>query len=112
MKLPMTVALEYFRRLQAGEPVADLFTDDGELIGLGARVSGRDAINEFYSRSQRDASPRPEILTIVADGNRVLAEAHIHLASGARMHVVDGFEIKGERIRSLTYFIADYPPTD
>lgn len=95
--------------MQAGEPVADLFTDNGELIGLGARVRGRDAINEFYTRSQRDASPRPEVLAIVADGTRVLAEAHIHLASGARMHVVDGFEIDGEHIRSLTYFIAEYP---
>ena len=53
--------------------------------------------------------PRPEVLTIVAEGTRVLAEAHIYLASGERMHVVDGFEIDGEHIRSLTYFIADYP---
>ena len=112
MKEPRAVALEYFRRMQAGEPVADLFTGDGELIGLGARVVGRDTIGEFYTRSQRDASPQPEVLTIVAEGSRVLAEAYIHLASGERMHVVDGFEIDDDHIRSLTYFIADYPAAD
>src|SRR4051812_42386769 len=109
MKQPIEVALEYFGRMQAGDPVADLFVDDGELVGLGSRVSGRDAIDEFYTRSRTDASPRPEVLTIVADGTRVLAEAYINLASGERMHVVDGFEILGEQIRSITYFIADYP---
>jgi hypothetical protein len=110
MKQPIAVALEYFQRMQAGKPVADLFTENGELRGLGARVIGRAAIDEFYSRSQRDASPRPEVLTIVADGTRVLAEVHIHLASGERMHVVDGFEVDDDHISSLTYFIADYPP--
>jgi uncharacterized protein (TIGR02246 family) len=106
---PSAVALEYFRRMQSGEPVAELFTEDAELIGLGARVVGRDAIRAFYDTARRDASPRPEPLTVVAEGNRVLAEAYIHLSTGVRMHVVDGFEIRGDRIRSLTYFTADYP---
>jgi uncharacterized protein (TIGR02246 family) len=103
------IAREYFRRMQSGEPVADLFTEDAELIGLGARVVGRDAIRAFYETERAGASPRPEPLTVVANENRVLAEAYIHLSTGVRMHVVDGFEIRGELIRSLTYFTADYP---
>jgi len=104
------VAKEYFRRMQAGEPVVQLFAEDAELIGLGSRVSGRDAIGHFYAQARRDSSPRPEVLALVADGGRVLAEAYIHLASGERMHVVDRFEVEGDLIRSLTYFTADYPP--
>jgi len=98
--------------MRSGEPVAELFSDDGELIGLGARVVGRDAIRAFYATARADAAPRPETLAIAADGDRVLAEAHIHLADGTRMHVVDGFEIRGDAIRSLTYFVADYPTLD
>jgi hypothetical protein len=109
---PEAVAREYFRRMQSGEPVAELFTEDGELLGLGARVSGRDAIREFYATARSDATPRPELLTVVAAGDRVLAEAYIHLANGVRMHVVDGFEVRGGLIRSLTYFTADYPAVD
>jgi hypothetical protein len=106
---PDAVAREYFRRMQSGEPVAELFAEDGELIGLGARVSGREAIREFYAIARSDAAPRPELLTVVAAGDRVLAEVYIHLANGARMHVVDGFEVRDGLIRSLTYFTADYP---
>jgi len=106
---PKDVANEYFRRMQAGKPVARLFAEDGELLGLGSRVVGRKAIEEFYARARSDMSPRPEILTLVADGGRVLAEAYIHLANGERMHVVDGFDVKGDLIASLTYFTADYP---
>jgi hypothetical protein len=109
---PEAVAREYFRRMQSGEPVSELFTEDGELLGLGARVSGRDAIREFYTTVRSDATPRPEPLTVVAAGDRVLAEAYIHLANGVRMHVVDGFEVRGGLIRSLTYFTADYPAVD
>jgi SnoaL-like domain len=109
---PVAVALEYFRRMQTGEPVAELFTDDGELVGLGARVVGRDAIRAFYATARADAAPRPEPLAVASDGDRVLAEAYIHLADGTRMHVVDGFEIRGDAIRSLTYFVADYPALD
>ena len=106
---PEAVAGEYFRRMQSGEPVAELFAEDGELIGLGARVTGRDAIREFYATASSDAYPRPEPLTVVASGDRMLAEAYIHLASGERMHVVDGFDVRDGLIRSLTYFTADYP---
>lgn len=109
---PEAIALEYFRRMQSGEPVAELFTDDAELLGLGARVVGRDAIAAFYAAARSDASPRPEPLTVLARGDRVLAEMYIHMANGTRMHVVDGFEIRGDRIRSLTYFVADYPATE
>jgi len=103
------IALEYFRRMQSGESVAELFTEDAELFGLGAHIVGRDAIAVFYAAARSDGSPRPEPLTIVAQGNRVLAEVYIHLSNGARLHVVDGFELRGALIRSLTYFTADYP---
>jgi hypothetical protein len=98
--------------MQSGEPVAELFTEDAELFGLGAHIVGRDAIGAFYAAARSDASPRPEPLVVVAHGDRVLAEAYIHLSTGARMHVVDRFEIQGDLIRSLTYFTADYPATD
>jgi len=106
------VANEYFRCMQTGEPVAQLFAEDAELVGLGSRVAGREAIGQFYARARSDAAPRPEVLMLVADGGRVLAEAYIHLANGERMHVVDGFQVEGDLIRSLTYFTADYPAPD
>lgn len=109
---PEALVLEYFRRMQSGEPVAELFAEDAELFGLGAHVVGRDAIAAFYAAARSDASPRPELLTVVAQGSRVLAEISIHMASGARLHVVDGFEVQGDGIRSLTYFVADHPATD
>ena len=43
-------------------------------------------------------------------GAKDVPNEYIHLANGERMHVVDGFEVKGDLIRSLTYFTADYPP--
>ena len=45
--------------MSAGDPaVVELFGDDAELVGLGQRVHGIDAIRTFYERSIADW-PRP-----------------------------------------------------
>ena len=90
--------------------VAELFNDDARLVGLGTIVSGRPAIAEFYAQSIRNASPTPKpAAPLAVEGNRVLAEVYIDLANGITMHVIDLFEIDGDLIRSLTYFVSDHP---
>ena len=108
---PVEVAEGYFACLRNGDAgVAELFHEDARLVGLGTIVSGRAAIAEFYSQSIRNASPAPRAAAPLAvEGNRVLAEVYIDLAHGITMHVVDLFEIDGDLIRSLTYFVSDHP---
>ena len=90
--------------------VAELFHEDARLVGLGTIVSGRPAIAEFYEQSIRNASPAPRAAAPLAiEGNRVLAEVYIDLANGITMHVIDVFEIDGDLIRTLTYFVSDHP---
>lgn len=98
----------YFDRILAGDPsVADVFHDDGQLIGLGQMTSGKPAIRAFYEDSIRRASPQPELVgELLAAGPRVAAEIKIALADGTEMHVVDLFVVEGGKIRSLTYFVA------
>jgi hypothetical protein len=101
----------YFTRMRAGDVrVAELFHDDAQLVGLGTVVSGRAAIATFYEQAIRNASPAPRPVgpLLVGDG-RVAAELYIDLADGTTMHVVDVFVVDDDRIRSLTYFVADHP---
>ena len=104
------VAREYFTRMQAADvSVVDLFTDDAQLIGLGDRVIGIDAIREFYGRTIREAGPVPEVQALAAAGDVVFAEILIAVPGVDPIHVVDRFETSDGKIRSLTYFLADYP---
>jgi len=104
----------YFSRILAGDPnVADVFHDDGQLIGLGRITSGKPAIRAFYEESIRQASPTPELIgELLAAGPRVAAEIKIALANGSVLHVVDLFVVEGGKIRSLTYFVADHASPD
>ena len=100
----------YFDRILAGDPgVADVFHEDGKLIGLGKATSGRPAIRAFYEDSIRNASPQPKLIgELLAAGPRVAAEIKISLADGSDMHVVDLFVVESGKIRTLTYFVADH----
>jgi len=105
-----SVAREYFTRMQTADlSVVDLFTDDAQLMGLGDRVVGIDAIREFYERTIREAGPVPEVHALAEDGDVVFAEILIALPGIDPIHVVDRFEVSDGRIRSLTYFVADHP---
>jgi hypothetical protein len=73
-------------------------------------VVGKAAIADFYAHAQQTAAARPEPLLVLARDDRVMAEARIHLADGTVLHVVDIFEVSGDRIRKMIYFTADYPP--
>jgi hypothetical protein len=110
-KSPAEVAEGYFACMRNGDAgVAELFHEDARLVGLGTIVSGRPAIAEFYGQAIRNASPAPRpVAPLAVEGNRVLAEVYIDLANGITMHVIDLFEIDGELIRSLTYFVSDHP---
>ncbi len=108
---PEKVAREYFSRVRARDlGVVDLFSEDAVLLGLGARVHGRAAIREFYSKSISDAGPTPsEPIALFSEAGRVFAEVYIQLNDGTKIHAIDVFEVEAGLIRSLLYFIADYP---
>jgi hypothetical protein len=100
----------YFARIRAADRgVADLFHEDAELIGLGGRTKGREAIRAFYGQSFDQARPSPRLVgELMSAGGRVAAEIEIGLADGSVMHVVDLFVVVEGLIRSLTYFVADH----
>jgi hypothetical protein len=110
---PKEIAENYFSHMRAGDiAVVELFAEDAELRGLGFRKQGRDQIREFYSGVIAGARPTPSPAgPILAEGNRAFAEVYISLADGGKVHAIDIFEVEAGRIRSLTYFIADYPTT-
>lgn len=110
---PREVAESYFAHMRAGDiAVVDLFHEDAELRGLGFRKQGREQIREFYSGVIAGARPTPSPAgPILADSDRAFAEVFISLADGGKVHAIDIFEVDAGRIRSLTYFIADYPTT-
>lgn len=109
---PDEIVRTYFSRVRAGgEGVADLFAADAELRGLGRRVSGQAAIREFYASAIEGGGPNPgEPVSLVVEGERVFAEIEIRLRDGSTIHAVDLFRIDGDRIQSLTYYLADLPP--
>jgi hypothetical protein len=106
---PLAIVTRYFAAIHAGdERVAEIFHEDAELVGLGTVVRGRRAIHSFYAASIAAARPSPKLLgPCLVAGNRVAAEIEIALVDAPSMHVMDLFEIDGERIRRLTYFVAD-----
>lgn len=108
---PAEVVEQYFACMRSGgRSVADLFHDDARLVGLGTVVEGRAAIDAFYGASIDASSPQPRLLgPMLVDGGRVAAEIEIALSTGDSLHVLDLFEVEGDRIRSLTYFLSDHP---
>jgi hypothetical protein len=106
-----SVAECYFAAVRSGDlAVADLFHDDGVLIGLGRRTEGRDAIRTFYAESIATGGPQPRLAgPLLTDGKRVAAEIYIDLSDGSTMHVMDLFLVEEGKIRSLHYFVADEP---
>ena len=108
---PVEVVERYFACMRVGDrDVVELFHDDARLIGLGTVVSGREAIAAFYGASIDASRPQPRRCgPLLVAGERVAAEIEILLASGEVLHVVDLFVVEGDRIRSLTYFVADHP---
>ena len=103
-------ARSYFEKIRNRDPgVADLFHEDGSIIGLGGVKSGRETIREFYKASIEGASPTPALTgELLVSGPRVAAEINISLADGSGIHAVDLFVVEEGLIRSLTYFIADH----
>jgi hypothetical protein len=111
MSTPVDVVMQYFEHMVSGDrKVAELFHDDARLVGLGAIVEGRPAIDEFYAASIADARPSPRIIGdwLVA-GSRVAVELEIGLDGAPSIHVMDLFDVVDGRIRSLTYFLSDHP---
>lgn len=108
---PEQVVEEYFSRIRAQNlEVADLFHADAVLLGLGMRVSGRDAIRTFYKNAIEAGGPQPSLAgPLMSDGRRVAAEILITLSDNSTLHVVDMFHVEGGYIRMLNYFTADEP---
>ena len=111
---PTSVVTEYFARMRARDiGVVDLFHDDAFLNGLGARRAGRAAILEFYRDVINRVGPVPrEAAPVLSAGSRVAAEIYIDRPGDTTVHAVDLFDVSEGRIRSLTYFIADYSKED
>ena len=105
------VVERYFAAMRASDPaVAEVFHDDAQLVGLDTVIDGRPAIDAFYAASIANARPTPrELGPWLAEGNRVAVELSIGLDGAPAMHVMDLFEVDGEKIRRLTYFVADHP---
>lgn len=103
---PQRVVGEYFRRMAAGESIADMWTEGVVVRGLGMRLDGRQAVNQFYADASA-SRPRPTVLAMAAHGPTVFAEISIELVGGSTLHVVDRFVVEGDRISELTYFVAD-----
>ncbi len=106
---PREVVRRYFACMRAGDPaVVELFHEDARLVGLGDDKRGREAITAFYRGVIERAGPSPELVgDLLGDGARVAAEIRITLQDGNAIHAVDLFEIDSERIRQLTYFLAN-----
>ncbi|MBJ19690.1 MAG: nuclear transport factor 2 family protein [bacterium] len=104
------IARNYFDRVRGRDPgVADLFHEDGSIIGLGGVKSGRETIRDFYKASIEAASPTPALIgEVLVNGSRAVAEIKIALADGSGIHAMDLFIVEDGLIRSLTYFIADH----
>ena len=111
---PSEVVEAYFERMRAGDPnVADLFGESAQLVGLGNRVVGREAIRAFYTEAIERGGPQPSLAgPLMCDGGRVAAEIWIDLADGSKVHVVDLFHVEDGQIAQLGYFVADEPPAD
>lgn len=107
---PVSITEMYFEYIRAGDlKVIDLFHDDAELKGLGMLTSGKDEIRNFYQGVIDNAGPSPtELDPKLLKGNRVFAEIMINLSGDMQIHAIDVFEIIEGRIKSLTYFTADY----
>ena len=108
---PEQVVEAYFARMREHDlEVVKLFHDDAVLLGLGMRVTGHEAIREFYERAIAGGGPQPRPAgPLLSDGRRVAAEIHIDLSNGTTLHVVDMFHIENGRIRMLNYFTAEEP---
>ena len=111
---PEQVAEAYFSRMRARDlHVVDLFHDDAVLLGLGMRVTGRQAIAAFYAQAIERGGPQPRLAgPLMSDGSRVAAEIYIDLSNGSTLHVVDIFHVEDGRIRVLNYFTADEPAAE
>ena len=107
---PAHVVEAYFQRMNAGDAsVGELFHDDAVLRGLGTETVGRPEIDKFYERSISAAAPRPTLVgELLIGGDRVAAEIEISLEGMDPLHVLDLFEVSGNKIRSLTYFLCDH----
>lgn len=108
---PEQVVEEYFSHMRDHNlEVVKLFHDDAVLLGLGMRVSGHQAIREFYTNAIEAGGPQPRLAgPLMSDGRRVAAEIYIDLSDGSTLHVVDMFHVEDGRIRLLNYFTADEP---
>lgn len=108
---PAAVIQQYFGAMRAGDPaVAECFHEDAELVGLGTVIRGRPAIDAFYAASISAAQPAPRVLgPWLVEGSRIAVELAIGLADQATIHVMDLFEVEGDKIQRLTYFVSDHP---
>ena len=111
---PKAVAERYFSCMKAGDlAVLDLFSDEAVLQGLGMRRQGRSEIEAFYSGIISGARPSPSPAgPMLSEGDRVIAEVVIELENGTRIPAIDVFVVEDGRIQSLTYYIADIPPSN
>ena len=105
------VTEKYFECIRAGDiGVAELFHEDAERKGLGIITRGKEDIRSFYQGVIENAGPSPtELDPKTIKDNRVFAEILINVGDGTSIHAIDVFEIVEGRIKSLTYFAADYP---
>ena len=107
MMKPEQVAEAYFARMRASDlDVVNLFHEDAVLLGLGMRVSGHEAIREFYTKAIEDGRTAAEIGRSADErwppGGRRSSMSTCR--PGTSVHAVDIFHVEDGRIRHAQLF--------
>ncbi len=78
-------------RLRDAQAVSEFYAEDGSLIlADGTEICGRQPILDFYAKLFSTTPPTPQIKTLIAQGNHVVAEL-VGSVNGQPILVVDHF---------------------
>jgi hypothetical protein len=97
---------EVFARVRNGDDsVADLYAEDGVVLGGDVRVEGREAVRAFYRDAIESVHPRPEVQEVFANpgSNHYVVIVEVPTDRG-HMHALDLFTVDDEGIRQLEIF--------
>lgn len=96
MTRPETLARHYFAQVRDKNPVgvAACFTPEGVLkLPNGQVVVGRAAIQDYYRRIFAKGTPNPQVISVIVEGNRCVAEIHAHRLDGTPIPCADVFSL-------------------
>jgi ketosteroid isomerase-like protein len=100
------IVREVFRRVaDADDTVADLYDEDAVIVpAVGDDKVGRNAIRDHYLRTYSVHAPKPEVVELFQDGDRVMVVVEITTGDGSKRRAADLFEMSGSGIRRMSIF--------